>query len=152
MAKEIANIFSGWNYPIDQTGIKERVARLNKRSIKKRSKVEALKMALSMVDLTTLEGMDTEGKVIQLCQKAKRPHVELPDLPTVAAVCVYPPMVAIAKKQLKGSGINVASVATAFPSGMADRKSTRLNSSHVSISYAVCCLKKKKMSMICFLC
>src|SRR5699024_9659233 len=119
MAKELANIFSGWNYPIDQTGIKERVARLNKRSIKKRSKVEALKMALSMVDLTTLEGMDTEGKVIQLCQKAKRPHVELPDLPTVAAVCVYPPMAAIAKKQLKGSGINVASVATAFPSGMA---------------------------------
>lgn len=105
-------------HPIDRVGIEERVARLNSRSIKKESKVQALKMALSMVDLTTLEGMDTEGKVVQLCQKAKRPHVSLPDLPRVAAVCVYPNMVKTAKKELKGSGINVASVATAFPSGM----------------------------------
>ena len=75
-----------------------------------------------MIDLTTLEGMDTEGKVIQLCQKALRPHISYPDLPTVAAVCVYPSMVKIAKKVLKGSGINVASVATAFPSGMATRE------------------------------
>lgn len=71
-----------------------------------------------MVDLTTLEGMDTEGKVIQLCQKAMKPHVSLPDLPAVAAVCVYPNMVKVAKERLKGSGIKVASVATAFPSGM----------------------------------
>lgn len=105
--------------PIDQVGIESRVARLNSRSIKKESKIEALKMALSMVDLTTLEGMDTEGKVIQLCQKAMKPHANLPDLPTVAAVCVYPNMVKIAKERLKGSGIHVASVATAFPSGMA---------------------------------
>ena len=104
--------------PVDQVGIEERVAKLNKRSIKKESKVQALKLALSMVDLTTLEGMDTEGKVIQLCQKAKKPHAGHPDIPKVAAVCVYPNMVKIAKEELKGSGINVASVATAFPSGM----------------------------------
>lgn len=104
--------------PIDQIGVEERVARLNSRSIKKESKVKALKMALSMVDLTTLEGMDTEGKVIQLCRKARQPHAALPDLPTVAAVCVYPNMVKTAKKELQGSGINVASVATSFPSGM----------------------------------
>jgi len=105
--------------PIDQVGIESRVARLNSRSIKKESKIEALKMALSMIDLTTLEGMDTEGKVIQLCQKAMKPHANLPDLPKVAAVCVYPNMIKIAKERLKGSGIHVASVATAFPSGMA---------------------------------
>lgn len=105
--------------PIDQVGIESRVARLNSRSIKKESKIEALKMALSMIDLTTLEGMDTEGKVIQLCQKAIKPHASLPNLPTVAAVCVYPNMVKVAKERLKGSGIHVASVATAFPSGMA---------------------------------
>lgn len=105
--------------PIDQVGVESRVARLNSRSIKKESKIEALKMALSMIDLTTLEGMDTEGKVIQLCQKALKPHAALPDLPTVAAVCVYPNMVKVAKERLKGSGIKVASVATSFPSGMA---------------------------------
>jgi len=104
--------------PIDQVGVESRVARLNSRSIKKESKIEALKMALSMVDLTTLEGMDTEGKVKQLCRKAMKPHAALPDLPKVAAVCVYPSMVSVAKEQLKGSGIHVASVATAFPSGM----------------------------------
>lgn len=112
----------GKEVPIDQVGVEQRVARLNSRSIKKDSKVQALKLALSMIDLTTLEGMDTEGKVIQLCQKALRPHISYPDLPTVAAVCVYPSMVKIAKKVLKGSGINVASVATAFPSGMATRE------------------------------
>lgn len=106
-------------HPIDQVGVEARVARLNSRSVKKESKIEALKMALSMIDLTTLEGMDTEGKVIQLCQKAIKPHANLPDLPKVAAVCVYPNMVSVAKERLKGSGIHVASVATAFPSGMA---------------------------------
>ncbi|MBO6524187.1 MAG: deoxyribose-phosphate aldolase [Balneolaceae bacterium] len=105
--------------PIDHVAVEERVARLNKRSIKKDSKIQALKMALSMMDLTTLEGKDSEGKVIQLCQKAKLPYAPMPDLPTVAAVCVYPTMVRTAKDQVKGSGINVASVATAFPSGMA---------------------------------
>lgn len=107
------------NTPIDHVAVEERVARLNTRSIKKDSKIQALKLALSMMDLTTLEGKDSDGKVIQLCQKAKSPYASMPDLPTVAAVCVYPTMVKIAKEHLKGSGINVASVATAFPSGMA---------------------------------
>lgn len=105
--------------PIDHVAVEEKVGRLNKRSIKKESKVIALKMALSMMDLTTLEGKDSEGKVRQLCQKAKQPHPAMPDLPHVAAVCVYPSMVRVAKKALTGSDINVASVATAFPSGMA---------------------------------
>lgn len=105
--------------PIDHVAVDERVARLNKRSIKNESKVKALTLALSMMDLTTLEGKDSVGKVIQLCQKAKLPYASMPELPKVAAVCVYPTMVRIAKKQLLDSGINVASVATAFPSGMA---------------------------------
>ncbi len=105
--------------PIDHVAVEEKVSRLNKRSIKKESKIQALKMALSMMDLTTLEGKDSEGKVIQLCQKARQPHPAMPDLPHVAAVCVYPSMVKVAKKALRGSGIHVASVATAFPSGMA---------------------------------
>ena len=105
--------------PIDHVAVDERVARLNKRSIKNESKVKALTLALSMMDLTTLEGKDSVGKVIQLCQKAKLPYASMPELPKVAAVCVYPTMVRIAKKQLFDSGINVASVATAFPSGMA---------------------------------
>lgn len=105
--------------PIDQIGIEERVSRLNSRSIKKESKMQALKLALSMIDLTTLEGKDSPGKVMQLCQKAKRPLPSMPELPNVAAICVYPSMVAVAKKALEGSDINVASVATAFPSGQA---------------------------------
>ena len=105
--------------PIDKVGVEEKVSRLNKRSIKKESKMQALKLALSMIDLTTLEGKDSEGKVIQMCTKAKLPYAPMPDLPTVAAVCVYPNMVSTAKKALKGTSINVASVATAFPSGMA---------------------------------
>jgi deoxyribose-phosphate aldolase len=103
---------------VDQVGVEERVARLNTRSIKKESKVEALKLALSMMDLTTLEGQDTPGKVRQLCRKAMHLHDALPGLPHVAAVCVYPTMVAVAREALRGSGIKVASVATAFPSGM----------------------------------
>jgi deoxyribose-phosphate aldolase len=105
--------------PIDKVGVEERVSRLNKRSIKKESKMQALKLALSMIDLTTLEGKDSEGKVIQMCSKARMPYAPMPNLPAVAAVCVYPNMVATAKKALKGTSINVASVATAFPSGMA---------------------------------
>ena len=104
---------------IDQVGVHERAARLATRSIKKEAKVEALKMALSMVDLTTLAGSDTPGKVRQLCYKAMHLHDTYPGLPTVAAVCVYPTFVGIAKKALEGSDINVASVATAFPSGQA---------------------------------
>ena len=108
---------------IDQVGVEERVAKLNTRSIKKESKVFALKLALTMVDLTTLEGMDSPGKVRQLCQKAMHPHDALEDIPKVAAICVYPSFVRLAKDTLKGSGIHVASVATAFPSGWAPLQS-----------------------------
>ena len=107
---------------VDEVGVKERAARFQNRSIKKESKIDALKMILSMIDLTTLEGQDTPGKVQQLCQKAIHLHDALPDLPQVAAVCVYPTMVAVAKKALGTHDIKVASVATAFPSGMAPRQ------------------------------
>src|SRR5499427_9069810 len=89
---------------VDQVGIEERVDRLKKRSIKKESKVQALKLALSMIDLTTLEGADSPGKVRQMCYKAKHLHDTMPDIPHVAAVCVYPTLVKIAKQDLKGSG------------------------------------------------
>lgn len=102
---------------IDQVGVEERVARLNSRSIKKESKIEGLKLALNMIDLTTLEGKDTEGKVKQMCYKAMHVHDMLPGLPTVAAVCVYPNHVRTAKAALQNSDVKVASVATAFPSG-----------------------------------
>ena len=102
---------------VDQVGIEERVDRLTKRSIKKSSKVMALKLALSMIDLTTLEGADSPGKVRQMCYKAKHLHDAMPDIPHVAAVCVYPTLVRIAREALKGSGIHVAAVATGFPSG-----------------------------------
>ncbi len=104
---------------IDQQGVEERVARLNTRSIKKEAKVAGLKLAMSMIDLTTLEGKDSEGKVRQLCYKAMHPHEEMPDIPAVAAVCVYPTLVRTAKKALEGSKVKVAAVATAFPSGLA---------------------------------
>ncbi len=103
---------------IDSVGIDERVARLNARSIKKKSKLQALKLALSMVDLTTLEARDTAGKVRQLCQKAMHPCDSIPGLPTPAAICVYPNLISVAKKALKGSPVKIAAVATAFPSGM----------------------------------
>ena len=104
--------------PIDAVGIQERVTRICTRSIKRESKLQALDLALRMMDLTTLEGSDSDGKVRQLCNKALRPYTELPNIPSVAAVCVYPNRVALAKNILKNSSISVASVATAFPSGM----------------------------------
>ncbi len=104
---------------VDQVGVIERAARITTRSIKSTAKLAGLKMVLSMIDLTTLEGMDSAGKVKQLCIKARHLHDSMPDLPTVAAVCVYPTFVALAKQQLAGSDIRVASVATAFPSGNA---------------------------------
>ena len=103
---------------IDQIGVQERVARLRARSIKKESKVQALTLALSMIDLTTLEGRDSPGKVRQLCYKATHLHERFPGLPHVAAVCVYAPMIKVAKEALRDSGVRVAAVATAFPSGM----------------------------------
>ena len=102
---------------VDQVGVQERVARLKARSIKKSSKVTGLKLAMSMIDLTTLSGQDTAGKVRQLCHKAEHMHEEYPGLPNVAAVCVYPSMLSVAKKALQSSDIKLASVATGFPSG-----------------------------------
>jgi deoxyribose-phosphate aldolase len=106
---------------VDQVGVEQRAAGLATRSIKKASKLWAIDMAISMVDLTTLEGSDTPGKVRSLCAKARRPDPERPDVPQVAAICVYPDMVATAVEALKGTPIGVASVATAFPSGRAAR-------------------------------
>jgi len=107
---------------VDEVGVNERVARFQTRSIKTASKIDALKLTLSMIDLTTLEGQDTPGKVQQLCQKAIHLHDAMPGLPHVAAVCVYPTMVGVAKKALAGTSIKIASVATAFPSGMSARE------------------------------
>ena len=106
---------------VDQVGIEERASRFTKRSIKNETKLNGLMLALNMIDLTTLEGKDTEGKVKQLCYKAQHLHDSYPGLPTVAAICVYPSMVKTAKTALGNSGIKVASVATAFPSGQAPR-------------------------------
>jgi deoxyribose-phosphate aldolase len=102
---------------VDKVGIEDRIYRISKRSIKKDAKKQGLKMALNMIDLTTLEGMDTENKVKQMCYKASHLHDEFPGLPTVAAVCVYPNFVDVAVRELKRTGVKVASVATAFPSG-----------------------------------
>jgi deoxyribose-phosphate aldolase len=102
---------------VDQVGVEQRAAGLGTRSIKKASKLHAIDLAISMVDLTTLEGADTHGKVRGLAAKARRPDPDRPEVPKVAAVCVYPDMVKTAADELKGTGINVASVATAFPSG-----------------------------------
>jgi deoxyribose-phosphate aldolase len=106
---------------IDQVGVEERASRFTKRSIKNETKINGLKLALNMIDLTTLEGKDTDGKVKQLCYKAQHLHDAYPGLPTVAAVCVYPSMVAVARKALGDSGVKVAAVATAFPSGQAPK-------------------------------
>lgn len=102
---------------IDKVGVEDRVARITARSIKNEAKIQGLKLALNMIDLTTLEGADTENKVKQMCYKARHLHDEYPELPTVAAVCVYPNFVKTAVNELKNSNVKVASVATAFPSG-----------------------------------
>jgi deoxyribose-phosphate aldolase len=102
---------------VDAVGAEERAASLAKRSLKKESKVWGLKLAISMMDLTTLEGKDTPGKVHALCQKAMRPDPSDPTIPHVGAVCVYPTMVPFVRKALKGSGVHIAAVATGFPSG-----------------------------------
>ena len=102
---------------VDKVFVEERAQSLAKRSIKKETKVAGLKLAITMMDLTTLEGKDTAGKVSMMCQKARSPH-ESPGIPSVAAVCVYPNMVPVAKRTLAGSSVKVASVATAFPSGL----------------------------------
>lgn len=107
---------------IDKIGIEERVNRFCKRSIKTTSKEKGLRTALSMIDLTTLEGRDTPEKIKQLCYKAKHLDNSIPRLPGAAAVCVYPTLVSVAKKELLNTDIQVASVATAFPSGQSSLK------------------------------
>ncbi len=104
---------------VDQVGADARAATLGTRSIKTSAKKWAIDLAIRMVDLTTLEGADTPGKVRAICAKARRPDPADPTCPAVAAVCVYPSMVATAAEELRGTGIHVASVATAFPSGQA---------------------------------
>ncbi|HUB39883.1 MAG TPA: deoxyribose-phosphate aldolase [Streptosporangiaceae bacterium] len=104
---------------VDQVGAAQRAAGLATRSIKKDAKLQALDMAVRMVDLTTLEGADTPGKVRAMCAKARQPDPSDRSVPPVAAVCVYPDLVAVAKEAVTGSSVAVASVATAFPSGRA---------------------------------
>jgi deoxyribose-phosphate aldolase len=104
---------------VDAVAVEERAASLGKRSIKREAKVFALELAIRMMDLTTLEGSDTPGKVAALASKAIRPDPTDPSVPSVAAVCVYPNLVPAALERVRGTGVKVASVATAFPSGQA---------------------------------
>ena len=117
---------------VDQVGAEARAAMLASRSIKTTAKQWALDAAISMIDLTTLEGQDTPGKVRALCAKAKRPDPADPTAPMVAAVCVYPDLAHVAAAELAGSGVHVASVATAFPSGR-----TSLDVKLADVKYAV---------------
>lgn len=105
-----------FNAYVDEIAIKEHAESIASRSVKKESKVEAIKMAISMIDLTTLEGKDSEGKVRALCRKGIRP-MDDDIIPHVAAICVYPNMIKFVKKELEGSDVKAASVATSFPSG-----------------------------------
>jgi len=104
--------------PVDQIMVEERAASFTKRSIKADAKLAGLRLAFSMMDLTTLEGKDSKGKVAHLCQKAMFPADPRLEVPPAAAVCVYPNLVRAAKRQLGNSGVHVAAVATAFPSGL----------------------------------
>jgi deoxyribose-phosphate aldolase len=106
---------------VDQVGVEQRVDALKRRSIKRESKLWALDLAIRMMDLTTLEGRDTPGKVRALCAKGMHPSPGDPSIPSVAAICIYPALIADAKEALKGSSVRVASVATGFPSGQTFR-------------------------------
>jgi len=103
---------------VDAVGLEERAASLAKRSIKRESKLWALDLAIRSMDLTTLEGSDTTGKIVAMCAKAVRPNPLDPSIPSVAAVCIYPHLVPVAVGQLKNTGVKVASVAGGFPSGL----------------------------------
>jgi deoxyribose-phosphate aldolase len=117
MSPELVDRIGG---SVDQVGAEERAAALSRRSIKKDSKLWALDLAIRCVDLTTLEGEDSPGKIRQLASKAMRPDPTDRTIPSVAALCVYPRLVGVAKEALSGSSVKVASVATAFPSGQSD--------------------------------
>ena len=106
---------------VDQAGVERRAATLATRSIKKESKLQAIDMAISMIDLTTLEGADTPGKVRSLCAQARRPDPDYPDVPPVAAVCVYPDLAGWPSRRCAARAVGVAAVATAFPSGRSSR-------------------------------
>ena len=108
--------------PVDAVALETRAADLATRSIKTHAKEQGLKMAVAMMDLTTLEGMDSPGKVRHLCSKAVTPLPQRADVPSCAAVCVYPDLVPIAVEATAGTGVQVASVATGFPSGRTDRR------------------------------
>jgi deoxyribose-phosphate aldolase len=103
---------------VDAVGLSERAASLAKRSIKRDSKLWALDLAIRCIDLTTLEGTDTVGKIVAMCAKAVRPDPLDPSIPSVGAVCLYPQLVPVAVEHLKGTGVHVASVAGGFPSGL----------------------------------
>lgn len=113
---ELADSIGG---SVDAVGAEARAASLSTRSIKKDAKVQGLLLAIRCCDLTTLEGSDSPGKIRQLAAKAMRPAPGRPDIPHVAALCIYPSLVSLASGLLRGSGVKVASVATAFPSGQA---------------------------------
>jgi deoxyribose-phosphate aldolase len=102
---------------VDQVAVEERAGTLARRSIKREAKLFALDLAIRMTDLTTLEGADTPGKVAALSSKAVRPDPADPTVPPVAAVCIYPDLIGVAREKVAGTGVRVASVATAFPSG-----------------------------------
>ena len=121
---------------IDSVGLNERVDSLATRSIKKESKLEALNMIVSMCDLTTLEGEDTEGKVSQMVAKAIIPNPNDLDIKNVAAVCVYPSLVSIAKEKIGNSSVKVAAVSSYFPSGQVPMESKLLDSKYASDSGA----------------
>jgi deoxyribose-phosphate aldolase len=119
--------------PVDAIALETRAADLGTRSIKKASKVQGLQLAIAMMDLTTLEGIDTEGKVRQLCRKAIRPLPLRADVPSCAAVCVYPDLVATAVAACRGTTVQVASVATGFPAGRTDR-ATKLREVELAVA------------------
>jgi deoxyribose-phosphate aldolase len=102
---------------VDRVGVEERAAELGTRSIKTTAKQQGIRLAVSILDLTTLEGSDTPGKVRHLCAKAVCPAPNMPEIPSVAAVCVYPAQVPVAHAALTGTGVRTASVATGFPAG-----------------------------------
>ena len=106
---------SHFSPPVDRVMVEERARSLASRSIKKSSKVAGLRLAIGLMDLTTLEGADSEGKIRALCQKARFPNGPEGAAPAVAAVCVYPALVATARRALEGSSVRVASVAAGFP-------------------------------------
>jgi deoxyribose-phosphate aldolase len=117
---------------VDAVGLEERAASLAKRSIKRESKLWALDLAIRCVDLTTLEGSDTPGKIVAMCAKAVRPDPSDPSIPSVAAVCLYPALVPVAAGQLRGTDVHVASVAGAFPSGLGPL-AERLDEIHAAV-------------------